>query len=255
MVLQRNIGTVDSSWLESDDGPTNTDLFVKIESDPDTEFGILRLTTRSNDWTGILDSRPEFGEDSSHTWSGGSLGPRDLKLSQTNDSMLEVSSVSFLNVNDDTNLGPWAKRDLQYNLKNRLITIWEAWWPPDDNRDASFQDSYILYRGRIGGREHKEISSLSVNPFGTSWNMRTGSMIQATVCRFAVSGLYGNTGEAAETCQVDMGDVLGTLATFPTCGGSLVECAERLNEVHFGGEPLMLKPNTTITAGGQRFTV
>ena len=249
MVLQRDVDSIPEAYFEETDEPVNHDYFVRIASD-EAEFGILRFTTRALDWTGALDPDPDNEEDSSATWRGGDTGVQVERVSQTNSSILDVSAISFPNVYDSV-AGPWTQREVQYSLSNREVTVWVAWWPPDDNSDAAMEGRFILYRGRTGATEHNLRTTLTLQPFRASWAMKTGRPMLATVCGFALKGLYGNTGEAAETCQVGA----TPLSNFPTCGGSLPECIERENEIHYGGFPMMLKPNTVIYIGGQRFTV
>lgn len=234
MVLQRDIGTVDPDWLETD---PKHHFFVRIELPEET----LRFTTRRRDWTGALDAAN--GEGSSATWRGGDCTPEDIRVSQTNVSALEVSSVTFGNVEVDGDAGPWLVRDRTVGLKNRRITVWQAVWPPDDDTDAGIGGVYLLFVGRIGSREHGERTTLRLLPFRSSWNIRMGSQILPTVCRFAVAGKFKDP----FSCQYAGADT--------TCGGSLAECIEKDNEVNFGGHPLMMKPNTQIFVGGQRFMV
>lgn len=251
MVLQRDVDSIPEGYFSETAVSIVVATFVRIASAED-EFGILRFSTLEADWTGALDPRPEWEEDSSHTWRGGSTGVLVDRVSQTNSSALDVSAISFPNVDDEGTAGPWTQREIQYGLSGREVTVWEAWWTPgeDPARDA-MTGRFIIYNGRSGAVEHNLRTTITLQPFRASWSMKTGRPMLSTVCSFALKGLYGNTGEAAETCQLSA----PSLAAFPTCGGSLPECIERENEIHFGGFPIMLKPNTTIYIGGQRFTI
>ena len=236
MVLERDVDGLPSARFTSTDEAVNHHYFVKVEWDSD-----LRFCTRVRDWTGALD--PANGESSSEIWYGGELGPTDVRVSQTNTAVLEVSSVSFANLDDGSNVGPWLNRDLVSGLKNRKVTIWQAVWPPYLDEDDDIEGRFIIFRGRIGAREHGEVTTLSLLPFRTSWSMKTGSLLLPTVCRFAMANLFKDP----ETCQYGGSET--------TCDGALTTCQSYGNEIHFGGHPLMLKPNTVIQVGTQRFTV
>ncbi|HQQ75773.1 MAG TPA: hypothetical protein PLB01_00340 [Thermoanaerobaculia bacterium] len=239
--IQRDIGTLTADQIQAD--PYKHYDFVSVDGGVD--FGVVRYTNRERNWTGDLDG-------SSQTWTGGdNSGLQVERVSQSNTSILDVSSVSFLNVFDTDVAGHavWGQREIQFGLKDREVVVYDAWWDPDDDTDAGFIDKFILFRGKIGATEHRLRSRLSLVPFRAPGNIPTGRMIQDKVCSFALARLYGNTGEAAMTCNVDPGNTNGTLATFPTCPGTPAACIERDNYARFGGFPRMLKPNTTINWG------
>lgn len=243
MAGERDVGTINPARFSDYDSAVIHHWFVKIEL-PDDE--ILRYTTRTVGWYGALDSAN--GEGTSVQWLGGEFQPEDLRVSQTNTSALEVSSVTFGNlIHEPSTPGPWLNLDLTTGLKNRHVTIWHAWWAPgssEDDVDLPPEGIYILFRGRVGERVHNERSTLSLLPFRSSWNIQTGSQLFPTVCRFAVAGLFKD----ATTCQYTGSET--------ECDGSLVTCRDTMgNEVNFGGHPLMLKPNTLIYVGGQRFNM
>lgn len=238
--IKRNLGALSASHLTADG--IRHYYFASIDGDVD--FGIVRYCSRSADFTGNIDG-------SSQTWLGGSQSGLQLKrLSQSNTSILDVSSVSFLNLYDPSlaGYGVWTQRDIQFGLSERPVVVWDAWWNPDDDTDAGYLSSYILYSGRVGATQHKERSELTLNPLRTAEAIQTGRIIDG-ICSFARARLYGNTGAAAVTCNVDPGNVMGTLATYPTCEGTIAACTLRSNAARFGGFVKRLKPNTTLNWG------
>lgn len=247
MALERDLGTITPSRFEDKDRAQIHHWFVKIEL-PSAQ--ILRYTTRPIGWVGSLD--PDNGEDVDAEWLGGEFTPEDLRVSQTNTSVLEVSSVTFGNIIHaaTSTVGPWVNLDMTVGLKNRRVTVWHAWWPQADIFEQEYvlaqtpEGTYIIFRGRIGERVHNERSTLSLKPFRSSWDIKTGSQIYPTICRFAIAGLFKD----AFTCQY--------VGAETTCDGFLTTCRETMNnEANFGGHPLMMKPNTLVYVGGQRINV
>lgn len=230
---QRDIGTLTEGLLG--DYQINLYYFAKIVGGGET----LRYSQWPDD-TFTLDITDGDGAQS---WTGGKVDLQVERVSQSNQSLLDVSSMSFANVYD-AGAGPWTTRQLANTLQGREVTISMCWWPKDSSVLADFIDRYILFRGRIGMVELNERANISLVPFRASWNLKTGRLI-GPKCSYV--HMYGDP----ESCQF-----AGDFGTFPTCDGTEAACIERGNQANFGGFPLAPKPNTVVVWGGkQRFTV
>lgn len=245
--IQRDTGSITADHFTA----TNVDHSYFAVIDGDVDFGLVYYTSRANDFIGNVDGS------GSQTWLGGAQsGLQVERLSQSNTSILDVSSISFHNLYDPAvaGYGVWTQRDVQFNLSDRPCRVWDGWWDPTNPLDGGFIAAYLIFAGRLGAAEHKERSTLSLNPLRTSTSVLTGRTIDG-ICSFARARLYGNTGAAAMTCNVDPGNVSGTLATFPTCEGTPAACLTRSNLARFGGFVKRLKPNTTLNWGVQKVSL
>lgn len=226
--IQRDIGSLTESDIQAE-AYRHYD-FVSIDGDVD--FGVVRYTNRASDWTGDLDG-------SSQTWKGGELsGLRVERISQSNTSVLDVSTISFLNLFDTGVAGHaiWTQREMQFGLAGRTVTVYDAWWDPDDDSDSGFVDKFVLFKGRIGATEHAVRSTLTLVPFRTPYNIPTGRVMSDKVCAFALAREF-----KGPLCQYAGGDT--------SCTGTIPDCTAKGNIEHFGGFPKMLKPNTTLNWG------
>lgn len=219
--IKRDIGTIDLGALEQ---LRRQHIFDFLRLDI-TDLVLPTLNFRFSQlpavWVGNIAGSDE-------TWNPYDFLPGGL--SQTNTSILEVSSVSFRNLD-----GYWARVDLAYGLQNRRVTIWRAQF---DASDTALVGKTILFDGRIDEVVSSVRSSCTLIPFRSALDVLVpGQVYSRTNCMHLAE-------YKGRFCQYAGG--------LPDCSGLLDGpngCRAHDNIIHFGAFPTLPKRGTSVVWG------
>lgn len=225
--IQRDIGTMDPALLSDSQSRQHVFDFFKLELPEVDEthealtFRFAQVTKLPSGWLGDLDG-------TNQVWSPYDWVPEGL--SNTNDSILEISAVSLGNIK-----GTWTGYDIGYNLQGRRVTIWRAQFEVDD---TTLKGKTILFQGKTDEISCKDRARMTLIPFRSAFDVQIPS---ATYERDLCMHLRNYKGPF---CQY-VGDM-------PSCSGQLEGangCRAHDNIIHFGAFPAMRKRGESVVWG------
>lgn len=225
--ILRDIGTMDPDLLKEPWSTQHVYDFFKLEipdvdeTHPGITFRFAQNTQMEIEITLNIDGADEL-------WSPYDWVPEGL--SNTNNSILEISAVSLGNIS-----GGWTVYDLGWGLQGRRVTIYRVQFEADD---VTIKGVTILFQGRVDEISCKDRARMTLIPFRSGFDVLLPTApYSRTMCMHL---------------RNYMGPFCQYAGELTTCSGLLDGpngCRDHDNIIHFGAFPGLPKAGTSVVWG------